>query len=305
MPRKNKENFDAASTNKEKFIKDNYLVKEDMSQKASANKKNIAIAFMLFVLLALIVFVFYKTYFSSTKSQQTVELSQATATEYYSPTPEITLYPATPAPRTVLSKYDEYTEIYPDLVGWISIDNIKVDNPVVQSSDPLDPLKYLVKGPDEKESKYGAIFLDIRNSADASDRHTIIYGHNMKDGSMFGQLDMYLKKTFYDTHLIIRYDTLYQELEWEVYNVFKTTIDFYYIETYFTSDEDFVNLMMQCVYKSYYKNNEAVITPEDRILTLSTCTDGNNDDERLVLQARLITPLDDPSEQSVQSSPEN
>ena len=113
----------------------------------------------------------------------------------------------------------------------------------------------------------------------------------MKDGSMFGQLDMYLKKTFFEEHMIIRYDTLYQELEWEVFNVFKTTTDFYYIETYFTSDDDFVNLMAQCVYKSYFNNNETVISADDTILTLSTCTDGNNEEERLVVQARLITPL--------------
>ena len=161
----------------------------------------------------------------------------------------------------------------------------------MQSPDPSDPFKYLELGPDENESKNGAIFLDIRNSIDASDRHTIIYGHNMGSGAMFGQLDLFLSRRFFFDHLIIRYDTLYQDLEWEVFNVFLTTTDFYYIQTYFTSDDEFLALMNQCVLKSYYNDNKTQITAEDRILTLSTCTN-EYEDGRLVLQARLITPLE-------------
>ena len=303
MSKKNKENFDAASLNKEDFIQKNYLIKEDDNTTKSITKKQTVIAVMLFIFFACLVFILYQSFFNTPETHPVSEQLQATAVASATPSPELTAFPVTPAPKTILSKYDEYFDIYPDIVGWISIENIKVNYPVVQSPDPRDPSKYLTKGPDEEDSKYGAIYLDVRNSIDASDRHTIIYGHNMKDGAMFGQLDLYLKKTFYDTHLIIRYDTLYQELEWEVFNVFKTTTDFYYIEAYFTSDQEFIDLMNQCVYQNYYGDYSTVIAPEDRILTLSTCTDGNNKNERLVLQARLITPLNEISVQESLSAP--
>lgn len=294
MAKKKKDIFDAAYQNKELYIQDNYLVKDDESPTKLPKHRQIAIVSMLSVLLVCIAFVFYWTYFGP-QSRQSSLVIEATAAPQV--TPEDTLALAeyeilpTPTPRPVLQKYSEYVDVYPDLVGWISIGNIKVDYPVVRSPDPSDQLKYLDKGPDESASVSGSIFLDFRNSIDASDRHTIVYGHNMKNGSMFGQLDLYLGRTFFSDHLIIRYDTLYEELEWEVFNVFETTTEFYYIETYFSTDEDFVNLMMQCVYKSYYRDNTTVITAEDRVLTLSTCT---NDiaDGRLVIQAKLITPLE-------------
>lgn len=237
------------------------------------------------------------TYFISPRLNPT-SLEHSTAAPIAvtpAPTDDATLYPATPTPRPILSKYDEYFELYPDIVGWISIDNIKVDYPVVQSPNPNEPHKYLTLGPDEQQSDAGAIYLDIRNSIDAGDKHIIIYGHNMRSGAMFGQLDKYLSRTFLQEHLIIRYDTLYQELEWEVFNVFETTTDFYYIQTYFRNDTEFLNLMTQCIYKNYYHDQTAVISPEDTILTLSTCT-SSYDDGRLVIQARLITPLEDHEE---------
>jgi len=294
MGKKNKTEFDAASLNKEQYIRDHYLVKEDKKADTIPKGKRIVIISMLSFLLISSAFLVYWQFYL--RPDRTVESVNLEAT----PTIEITPAPTNigrknidgvPTPRPVLSKYDEYKDIYPDIVGWISIDNIKVDYPVVQNSEPSVMHKYIDLGPDQKPNEKGAIFLDIRNSIDASDRHSIIYGHNMADGSMFGQIDKYLKRNFFFDHLIIRYDTLYEELEWEVFNVFITNTEFYYIQTYFQSDEEFVNLMTQCVYKSVYNDNETVISPEDRILTLSTCTN-KVDDGRLVLQARLITPLE-------------
>jgi len=289
MPKNKKNDFDAASINREQYMRENYLVKETSDGQPLNRKRQMLIASMLSVLLVCLAFLLYWSFFVRPQNEA-VSVSLPSASAEPMPTPFSSAMPATPSPVPVLEKYTEYRDMYPDIVGWISIDNIKVDYPVVQSDDPAQPLRYIDLGPDGKSDKAGSIFLDSRNSIDATDRHTIIYGHNMKNGSMFGQLDMYLKKSFFDDHLIIRYDTLYQELEWEVINVFITTIDFYYIQTYFDTDDDFVNLMTQCVYKSYYNNNKTVISPEDRILTLSTCTNGP-DDERLVIQARLITPL--------------
>jgi len=292
MGKKKKENFDAASLNKRQYIRDNYVVKEDEPQEGSSNKKRQKIIVsMLSVLLLVLVSVLSWVYFFAPQKTDTSIDNAASTPDTTPPSATTSLYAITPTPRPVLTKFEEYFEEYPDIVGWISIDNIKVDYPVVQSPNPNDPHKYLTLGPDETPSDAGAIYLDIRNSIDAGDRHIIIYGHNMKNGSMFGQLKEYLSRTFYQDHLIIRYDTLYQELEWEVINVFETTTDFYYIQTYFRDDTEFVNLIQQCIYKNYFHDQTTVINPEDIILTLSTCTN-DYEDGRLVIQAKLITPLE-------------
>lgn len=303
MAKKKNNDFDIASLNKERYIESKYVKESDPADNntTTQQKRTVLVFFMCFVLISFSVLVYVLYFYKNDTalaptSVAIVSTPAAEATEEISHADRFDLA-ATPEPRQILSKYDEYLDIYPELVGWISIDNIKVDNPVVQNSDPSLMHKYIDLGPDMEPSKHGAIFLDIRNSMDASDRHTIIYGHNMKDGTMFGQLDKYLDRDFFFDHLIIRYDTLYQELEWEVFNVFITNTDFYYIQTYFQSDEEFVNLMTQCVFKSYYNDNKTVISPDDRILTLSTCT-SKIKDGRLVIQARLITPLDEPSSSS-------
>lgn len=306
MAKKRKENFDAASLNKQQYIQDNYSAKAEETPENSSNKTNKKIIISMFsVLLILLVLFFSWTYFLSPRLNQAA-LNQTTIQPIVatpSPTAVESLYPSTPTPRPLLLKFDDYFEQYPDIVGWISINNIKVDYPVVQSPNPNDPHKYLSLGPDESPSDAGAIYLDIRNSIDAGDRHIIIYGHNMKNGSMFGQLDKYLSRTFLQDHLIIRYDTLYEELEWQVFNVFETTTDFYYIQTYFRDDAEFVNLMTQCVYKNYYHDQSAVINPEDTILTLSTCTN-SYDKGRLVVQAKLITPLEGQTDTDISNTSE-
>ena len=279
MAKKKNSDFDIASINKEQYIESNYIKESGSADNNLARqKRTVLIFFMCFILVSFSVLV-YVLYFNKNDNAPAPTSVAIASTPTAEATEEIFHdgrfdLAATPEPRQILSKYDEYLDIYPEIVGWISIGSIKVDNPVVQNSDPSIMHKYLDLGPDMEPSDHGAIFLDIRNTKDASDRHTIIYGHNMIDGTMFGQLDRYLYPDFFYDHLIIRYDTLYQELEWEVFNVFITSTDFYYIQTYFQSDEEFVNLMTQCINKSYYNdNNQTVISADDdRILTLSTCT---------------------------------
>lgn len=294
MAKKKKDDFDAASLNKQQYIRDNYSAKAEQEPESPPNKERQKIVVSMLSVLLLLSVLFLSWNFIISPRLNSASLEQATAVPIVatpSPTAVESLYPATPTPRPILLKYEDYSEKYPDIVGWISIDNIKVDYPVVQSPNPNDPHKYLTLGPDEKQSEAGAIYLDIRNSIDAGDKHIIIYGHNMRSGAMFGQLDKYLTRSFLQDHMIIKYDTLYEELEWEVFNVFETTTDFYYIQTYFKDDADFLNLMTQCIYKNYYHDQTAVINPEDTILTLSTCT-SSYDNGRLVVQARLITPLE-------------
>ncbi|MBQ7065927.1 MAG: class B sortase [Lachnospiraceae bacterium] len=90
--------------------------------------------------------------------------------------------------------FDELQKINPDVVGWIYISDSKVNYPILKSSDNSD---YLTKTFEGKENSSGSIFMDCRNMSDFSNDNTIIYGHNMKNGSMFHILNSYAEEAFY------------------------------------------------------------------------------------------------------------
>ncbi len=178
----------------------------------------------------------------------------------------------------------KFSQLNPDTVGYIKIDHTVIDYPVVQSSDND---YYITHGFDRLESTAGAIFMDYR--CDINDfsktRNIILYGHRMKDGTMFKGLLQYENEDFFIEHPIIAFDTLNETLQWEIFSVFETTTDFYYIDTEFPYDEmwvDFLNvchqLSMYDTYMNFYK--------DDIILTLSTCTTEENG--RFVVMAKMI-----------------
>ena len=102
-------------------------------------------------------------------------------------------------------------ELSEDAVAWLTVDNTKIDYPVMQGENNTE---YLNKAPNGEVSLSGSIFLDSRNDKTFSDPYSLIYGHNMEYGAMFGSLDEYAGKEFFDAHktgsLIVANDTEYQ-----------------------------------------------------------------------------------------------
>ena len=127
-----------------------------------------------------------------------------------------------------------------DMVGWITLDDTNIDYPVMQGTDNT---VYLNKDPYGEFSLSGSIFLDSRNSSDFTDEYSVIYGHHMEYGVMFGALDDYL-------------------------------------------DEDYQNFLNTLKSRSKYNFN-VDLNINDRIITLSTCTDDNLG--RKVFHAKLIS----------------
>ena len=125
-------------------------------------------------------------------------------------TPESAAQP--PAARTaeVLPRYRSLYEQNPDLIGWLRIDGTGIDLPVVQT--PGDNEYYLRRGFDRFYAVGGTLFLDERCSVepDAPTDNWLIYGHNMRDGSMFGQLVRYRDEAFCQAHPTFTFDTLYE-----------------------------------------------------------------------------------------------
>ncbi len=171
----------------------------------------------------------------------------------------------------------------PDTVGWIQIKGAPIDYPIVQTTDND---YYLNHNFDRKKSIWGSIFMDYRNSIEQMGRHTILYGHNMNDGSMFAAISRFAKPAFFKKNRIIRFDTLHQTMKWEVFAAYETTTDFYYIQTDFRSKRDYKDFLDSLLERSIVKT-EMNLSSDDQILTLSTCTRAD-DNKRFVVHARRM-----------------
>ncbi|WP_440051034.1 class B sortase [Lysinibacillus sphaericus] len=186
---------------------------------------------------------------------------------------------------TVRPQFNELLAVNDRMVGWISVDNTKLNNPILQADDNDFYLNHNFKN---RESRAGSVFMDYRNDALDMSQNTILYGHAMKNGTMFGSLKNYLNQDYADAHRTIYLDTLYEGYDIEVFAAYETTIDFYYIETEFKSDESFFQFIEQVQARSTIDMN-IEIGPDDKILTLSTCKDSvMSDDHRFVVQGKLV-----------------
>ena len=175
-----------------------------------------------------------------------------------------------------------YTTIK-DMVGWIKIDGMKLDNPIMQTTDNAYYLSHNYKG---EKARTGSIFLDYRNNPQFTDRHAIIYGHVLRNGSMFGQLAQYANNEFAKAHKQITIELENEVLYLEVFAAYETTTDFYYIETKF-ADETFKQFISTIQNKSLISMDTA-ISIDDQIVTLSTCTKSTDEKERFVVHTKIV-----------------
>lgn len=163
--------------------------------------------------------------------------------------------------------FDGLADINPDIVGWIYIDGTNINYPVVQGTDNDYYLKHLFDG---TYNRSGCIFLDYRCDADFSDRHSIVYGHHMNNKTMFGGLMNYKDQTFYDEHtaaLLVTPDAYYKIRFFSGY----VSDDWGNAWDLDRDDAEFTAWLKEIQEKSCFKTTYAP-EPEDRIVTLSTCT---------------------------------
>lgn len=190
----------------------------------------------------------------------------------------------------MLEKYAALYEENHDLAGWLSIEGMVIDYPVMQREDDEYYLHHDFYGHD---SKYGCLY--VRGVADVNTPGTnfIIYGHNMKDGSMFGDLDLYRKESFYREHPTISFDTLYEERTYEILAVFRSRVyrpeedAFKYYQFYEAqTPEEFAYFYENIKELSLYDTG---VTAQfgDTFLTLSTCA-YHVEDGRFVVVAKAV-----------------
>ena len=159
-------------------------------------------------------------------------------------------------------------EINPDIVGWIYIEGTEINYPVVQGRDNQYYLKHLFSG---EWNGAGCIFLDSRNRLDFSDRHSIIYGHHMKNGAMFSGLTEYKKQGYYNEHPIALLLTPDKNYEIEIVGGYVASVQDKAWEVVFPSDPDFTEWLDKARERSCF-TSEIVPAVTDQILTFSTCS---------------------------------
>lgn len=167
-----------------------------------------------------------------------------------------------------------------EIIGWIQIEKTLVDYPILQSSPETDEDFYLNHEMDKRENKNGAIYIQKINYSDFSDRNTLIYGHNTVNGSMFGSLKKFRTKSFFEENDTIKIYTPGHILTYKIYSAFIFD-DRHILATYdFTTDEGFREFIEMTLNPESKVNNvrEGVeITTEDKLITLSTCTNDGKD----------------------------
>lgn len=179
--------------------------------------------------------------------------------------------------------------------GWIKEKGGTMDYVVLQSPKG-DPEYYLFKDFFGDYYKAGSLFLDHRSSVEKPTRNFVIHGHNMisTPEKMFHYIKFYKDVSYYKKHPIISFDTIYEEADYKVFAIIKTTPKvnkdyfFEYRQSTFEDSSDFLNFVYQIRIRSLITVDDVDINENDQLLTLSTCSYEVDNDYRTVVFARKI-----------------
>lgn len=198
-------------------------------------------------------------------SAQINKQAEASNYETYKPTDELS--------------FAELKKLNPEVFGWLTVEGTHIDYPLVQGKDNSKYVNTDVKG---EFSLSGSLFLDYQNQKDFSDRNNIIYGHHMEKNLMFGELENFQEKSYFDSH---RYGTLYYENAWHKVEFFAFLhIDAHDPMIYNTAlteekQRDYLDYV-----KSYAQQyREHPFQKGERYLVLSTCTSSSTNGRHVLI----------------------
>ena len=190
--------------------------------------------------------------------------------------------------------FEELKNVNEDIYAWINIpgddpESPLVDYPILQSSPNADDNYYLDHNVNKKSSVYGAIYTQNYTNKDFNDFNTLKYGHNMRNGTMFGSLKKYRDKTYFDNHRDIN---IYMPGRVLKYHIFAAYIfdDRHILLSYDFSNETARQLYLEEALNqrklSANYSDDIEVGVNDKIITLSTCT--SNKGERYLVQGVLV-----------------
>lgn len=164
--------------------------------------------------------------------------------------------------------FDKLKKINNEIVGWIQSAEKEIDYPIVQGQDNAYYLTHLFN---RTQNKQGTIFMDYENRKNFSDKNTVLYGHNMKNESMFASITKYKKQAYYDSFPSMTLYTLDKTYTVEIFAGILTDATYKWIRFKYQNEEDFKEYIHTLKEKSTFQST-IELKEEDRILTLSTCS---------------------------------
>ncbi len=247
--------------------------------------------------IACVCFGAYHLFFNTTqpynRTKPTQSATQAQSTETSTPTqPPTERFSETtaPLPQESFVNFDEIRKSNPDIYAWIYIPNTNVDYPVAQSAPGESDSFYLNHNVYKNYQFSGTIYSEKHNKLDFSDPVTVLYGHNMLNGSMFASLHKFNNKEFFDSNntiFIFTHDKVYTYLIYSAYQY----DDRHILNSFDMTDEtifrEYLDSTLQ--QRPYYCNvrDGIELNTDDHILTLSTCMDGGGN-VRYLVQGVLV-----------------
>lgn len=180
--------------------------------------------------------------------------------------------------------FKKLKEQNPDTVAYIKVNNTNIDYIVVKGNDNDYYLHHSFR---QKPNTAGWVFASYQNKIDGTDKNIVIFGHNMRDGSMFGTLKRVLTKKWYNNkdNQSIKLVAEQGTFTYKVFSVYQVMPEDYYIQTDFNNDKQYANFLKTIKARSI--NDFGIsITKDDSILTLSTCSSTGK--ERVVLHAKKV-----------------
>lgn len=201
----------------------------------------------------------------------------------------VSVKPKTPqAPIRV--DFSNLLQINQDIIGWIYMEDTVVNYPLLQG---VNNFYYLDKTYYKKYLASGSIYLDCDNERDFSDAHSIIFGHNMKNHTMFGDLSDFHEESYLKEHPYV--DIILTDGTWlryEIFSMYRAHIDDGTYRAPLNKAENFKPFMELVTEKNMHAASQLdlpQVQANDRVLTLSTCTEDSADLERFVVHAVLIS----------------
>ena len=180
--------------------------------------------------------------------------------------------------------FDELLKKNSDTVGWIKVNNTKVNYSIVQTTDNEYYLKHDFN---KRRNSSGWVFADFRDNLQYFGNNSIIYAHNTLTKTMFSTLTSCTKPSWYENteNHFIKLSTPYTNTVWKIFSIYTIKPELYYLTTYFETEEEHLKFLETLNKRSIY-DFDTELNTEDRILTLSTCTDDGT--KRIVIHAKMI-----------------
>lgn len=180
--------------------------------------------------------------------------------------------------------FDSLKQTNSDTIAWLKVNGTDIEYPVVKAKDND---YYMTHSFDKSYNTAGWVFMDYKNKFDGTDNNMVIYGHNRRDGSIFGTLKNILTEDWQNNtdNFIIPFITEQEKSEYKVFSVYRIEKEDYYVTTNFATNNEFQKFIDKIKSRSV-KDFNVDVTTDDSILTLSTCADNNK--YRVVLHAKKI-----------------